>query len=72
MKKLKLDLDRIRVTSFATDQVDGGRGTVQGRSGITNWYNCVSYPTCEMVNSCAVSECQLCDMPETTAPACIA
>lgn len=30
MKKLKLDLDQIQVTSFSTQLTVGGRGTVEG------------------------------------------
>lgn len=32
MKKLKLDLDAIRVASFPTETVQEGRGTVNGHS----------------------------------------
>ena len=33
MKKLKLNLDQIRVASFETETVDVGKGTIKGNAG---------------------------------------
>ena len=35
MRKLKLDLEKIRIESLATERVGGSRGTVQAHSGPT-------------------------------------
>lgn len=39
MRKLKLDLDRLAVESFAADAALAGRGTVRGRSEPTSFPN---------------------------------
>lgn len=41
MKKIKLDLDRLHVTSFTTDGTDGRSGTVRGH-WISDEFTCGS------------------------------
>lgn len=46
MKKLKLDLDQVQVTSFSAETVERGGGTVNGFSDRDTWlsYECCSWP----------------------------
>jgi hypothetical protein len=61
MKKIRLELDRLRVESFVADgETDGARGTVHGRGltqlGCQNTYNgCSSIP-----NPCFCTEALSC------------
>jgi hypothetical protein len=63
-KKLRLELDELRVEAFAT--VDGGaasRGTVHGRSDIvTQCNNDMSCPCTLEENSCSGDHVCLCTM----------
>ncbi|HEX8693970.1 MAG TPA: hypothetical protein VF746_16220 [Longimicrobium sp.] len=45
MKKLALDLDALRVESFATEAAPAGRGTVRGHDSIET-ENCTTKTTC--------------------------
>jgi hypothetical protein len=45
MTKLKLDLETLRVASFATTKADERRGTVNAASTYTSWW-------CQMSRSC--------------------
>lgn len=59
MRKLKLDLDNIEVTSFDTAGEGGTRGTVDGRGNVpvaTGLETCADYMTCM---SCGAS-CATC------------
>lgn len=59
MRKLKLDLGQIQVTTFATKATEGDRGTVQGFSAVFTWPTCNEYQTCEGYI------CPNIDVPET-------
>jgi hypothetical protein len=48
MKKLSLDLDQLRVESFATDQTEAGEGTVEGRMIIGSGEGCSVFYSCEL------------------------
>jgi hypothetical protein len=53
MKKLKLDIDAVRVESFATAERDEQRGTVQGHISIEA--SCYDTDCCSDVTDCCQS-----------------
>ncbi|MDB4952118.1 MAG: hypothetical protein JWM27_4767 [Gemmatimonadetes bacterium] len=58
MAKMKLDMDTLVVDSFATDEADGGRGTVVGHEAT---FRCGTTDQCT-ANSCGAGTCALsCD-----------
>ena len=65
MKKIRLDVDALRVESFPTAKQDGAaRGTVRGHTGVdcgTEWmtcvtergeYTCLNYGSCDPAFMC--------------------
>jgi hypothetical protein len=56
MKKLRLDLDEIRVDQFETLAAAGNRGTIVGRD---SWGDTVD-GTCYLAQSCATSPVKWC------------
>ena len=52
MKKLKLVLDNLRVESFATQQAEAGRGTVQAHE----WFGTTTCVETKAVNTCWCTE----------------
>ncbi len=71
MKKMKLQIDRLAVESFAMGQDVGARGTVRGRDGCTQgdtclcktaYYHCGTGPatiySCDFTEICATEFCE--------------
>jgi hypothetical protein len=61
MKKLALDVDALRVETFATQAVAGHRGTVRGHDDTVETENCTFeytclIQTCLSLKTCAVDE----------------
>ncbi|HEX6373788.1 MAG TPA: hypothetical protein VF006_32975 [Longimicrobium sp.] len=58
MRKLALDVDTLRVESFATQGVQAARGTVRGYDDTVETENCSHYTcifaTCLTIKTCAV------------------
>jgi hypothetical protein len=53
MKKLKLEVDALKVDSFSTDGEDGEGGTVRGLSGEAGfWSSCGEICTCDSCDGC--------------------
>lgn len=48
MKKLSLNLDQLRVESFATDRTEAREGTVEGRMIIGSGEGCSVFYSCEL------------------------
>jgi hypothetical protein len=65
MQKLRLSLEALRVESFATDANSLWRGTVQGRSALTDTRNC----ECTYITICSAETDDTCDQ-HTCAPSC--
>ncbi|HTE18416.1 MAG TPA: hypothetical protein VK689_08545 [Armatimonadota bacterium] len=51
MRKLELDVDALRVESFATQAADTRRGTVRGHDDTVETENCTFEHTC-LVRTC--------------------
>jgi hypothetical protein len=59
MKKLKLDLDQLQVSSFVADKEQGRMGTVNGAAiAITNNPNCGPTQIWDSCYSCYPQHCQ--------------
>jgi hypothetical protein len=61
MRKLKLDLEKLEVTSFGTDGEGGTRGTVAGRGNqeaATGIETCANYYTCFSCGGTCGGTCQ--------------
>ena len=56
MKKIKLNLDTLRIESFATGGAVEPRGTVQGRAAVTEFV-CSWLPTCPNMPTCGAKTC---------------
>lgn len=64
MRKLKLEIDELRVESFGTER-SAGRGTVQGFYSLvvdgcdpdSLGYTCGAEATCQEANTCAFESC---------------
>jgi hypothetical protein len=59
MKKLMLDVDTLRVESFATQDVDARRGTVRGHDDTMETENCtIDYDTCLLATCLTIKTCR--------------
>jgi hypothetical protein len=68
MKKIRLDVDALEISSFATETAEGQRGTVRGASGYTCYHTvgyyrtqCVDYP----MSYWGEESCECVPIPET-------
>lgn len=52
MKKLRLDLDALRVDTFEAGDARG-RGTVRGRGGLSDYFPCETEPYDDSINYCS-------------------
>jgi len=57
MKKLALNLDTLRVESFATQDADARRGTVRGHDDTRETENCSHY-TCIFATCLTIKNCE--------------
>lgn len=58
MKKLALNLDTLRVESFATQEVQPARGTVRGHDDTMETENCtIDYNTCILATCLTLKTC---------------
>lgn len=60
MRKLKLQMDHLRVESFSVDQVPSGAGTVHGATGPNTCATCVQYTGCRADNNTCYDTCNSC------------
>ena len=58
MKKLALDVDTLRVESFATQDASSVRGTVRGHDDTVETENCTFVRTCLITTCLTVKTCQ--------------
>jgi hypothetical protein len=57
MKKLALNLDALRVESFATQPAAAGRGTVHGNDDTVETENCTLEATCLIQTCLSIKTC---------------
>ena len=57
MKKLALDVDALRVESFATQAAAGHRGTVRGHDDTVETENCTFEYTCLIQTCLSIKAC---------------
>ncbi|WP_420130141.1 hypothetical protein [Longimicrobium sp.] len=57
MKKLALDVDTLRVESFATQEVQPARGTVRGHDDTVETENCTLVRTCLITTCVTIKNC---------------
>lgn len=58
MKKLSLDLDTLRVESFATQDVQAARGTVRAHDDTVETENCTFEQTCLITTCVSLKACR--------------
>ncbi|HST62081.1 MAG TPA: hypothetical protein VLK84_25490 [Longimicrobium sp.] len=63
MRKLKLQLEELRVDTFATDATPLAAGTVLGATGANTCMTCVPYTGCRADNNTCYQTCQSCAGP---------
>ncbi|HYR10670.1 MAG TPA: hypothetical protein VEQ60_23030 [Longimicrobium sp.] len=60
MKKLALNVDTLRVESFATQETASGRGTVRGHDDTMETENCtIDYDTCLLATCLTIKGCRV-------------
>jgi hypothetical protein len=59
MKKLALDLDSLRVVSFATQEMDARRGTVRAHDDTVETENCTFVDTCLVTTCLTLKTCAM-------------
>ena len=57
MKKLALNVDTLRVESFATQETASGRGTVRGHDDTVETENCTFVRTCLITTCVTIKNC---------------
>jgi hypothetical protein len=57
MRKLALNVDALRVESFATQEMASGRGTVRGHDDTVETENCTLVRTCLITTCVSIKNC---------------